>query len=60
VTSAPRPYKEEEVAQRHRYKKPSEQAKTFNPLALLLRRERNNEMNDLYQIGGEDQNTHVS
>jgi hypothetical protein len=29
-------------------------------LALLLRRERNNEMNDLYKIVGEDQNTHVS
>lgn len=32
-------YKEEEVENRHRYLRPSEQAKRFNPLAYTFRRE---------------------
>jgi hypothetical protein len=39
--------------------KPSDQAKTFNPLAFTLKRENRAESNDLYTIGTEDENTYV-
>lgn len=38
INQQPHVYREEEVLQRHRYQKPSEKAKVFNPLALMLRR----------------------
>ena len=53
-------YREDEVAERHRYKKPSEQAKSFNPLALILKRDNRVESNDLYTVGTDDQNTFVA
>jgi hypothetical protein len=53
-------YRENEIEQRHRYMKPSEQAKTFDPLALTLKRqERSDPTADLYAIGTEDENTCV-
>jgi hypothetical protein len=53
-------FREEEVSQRNRYQKPSEKAKVFNPLTLMLRRENRSENNELYQIGDDDQNTCVN
>lgn len=53
-------YREDEVAERHRYKKPSEQAKSFNPLGLILKRDNRVESNDLYTVGTDDQNTFVA
>lgn len=40
-------YREAEVDQRHRYQKPSEQAKTFNPLAFTLKQTQSQDPNDL-------------
>ena len=53
-------YREDEVEQRHRFAKPSEEAKTFNPLSYILKKENRIESNELYIIGTEDENTYVA
>lgn len=52
-------YREEEVQQRHRYQKPSEQAKTFNPLALTLRTTPDAPATDLFAVASQDEATCV-
>lgn len=46
----PQAYREEEVNLRHRFQKPSEKAKTFNPLSYFLKPKQLNLHDDLEKM----------
>lgn len=60
TASAFHAYRENEVENRHRYQKPSEQAKHFNPLALTLRPKLETTSSDLYLTRKDDDDTCVA
>lgn len=52
-------YREEEIASRYRFQRPSEQAKSFNPLAYFYRTHRTHSDNELHRMVEEDEDTYI-
>lgn len=61
VAPVPTPaFREEEIASRYRFQKPSDQAKSFNPLAYFLRTHRTHSKDELYRMVEEEEDTHIA